>query len=124
VILASVGHWLTQHPEYADWSVAAGTFALAVATFVLARQARSETEEVTRQAGISASQVDVSRAALATDEPQRGGNQSSYRDLHEGSPNSIAEPIRKTPPQLCLARDLGGARTLCQLGVQETFLLL
>jgi hypothetical protein len=60
VILASVGHWLTEHPEYADWSVAAGTILLAVATFVLARQARSEAEEVTKQASISAKQVSIS----------------------------------------------------------------
>jgi hypothetical protein len=65
VLIASLGHWLTAHPEYADWGVAVGTLALALATVVLAAQARSEAKKVAEQTTISAEQVRVSRAALA-----------------------------------------------------------
>lgn len=71
MLLASLGHWLTTHPAYADWGVAIGTFALALATVVLAGQARSEAKKVAQQAEtsaeqarISAEQVRISRAAL------------------------------------------------------------
>jgi hypothetical protein len=64
VVLASLGHWLTQHPAYADWGVAVGTILLAGATFFLAWQARSEARKVAQQATISATQVAISRAAL------------------------------------------------------------
>jgi hypothetical protein len=57
--------WFTNHPEFAEWSVAAGTLALAFATLFLALQALSEAKQVRRQVEISAQEVDVSRAALA-----------------------------------------------------------
>ena len=64
MIIASLGQWLTAHPAYADWGVAVGTFALALATVFLALQARSEARKVADQATISAEQVRISRAAL------------------------------------------------------------
>jgi hypothetical protein len=64
VVLASLEHWLTQHPAYADWGVAVGTILLAGATFFLALQARSEAKKVADQARTSATQVAISRAAL------------------------------------------------------------
>jgi hypothetical protein len=64
VLIASLGHWLTTHPEYADWGVAVGTFALALATVFLAWQARSEAKKVADQAQTSAEQVRISRVAL------------------------------------------------------------
>lgn len=69
--LASLGHWLADHPAYADWAVAVGTLALAIATVVLAALARSEAKKVAEQAKTSAEQakiaaeeVRISRAAL------------------------------------------------------------
>jgi len=64
MLIASLGQWLTHHAAYADWGVAIGTFALALATVTLAWQARSEAKKVAQQAGISAEQVEISRAAL------------------------------------------------------------
>jgi hypothetical protein len=71
VLFAAWTDWFADHPEYAEWAVAIGTALLALATFRLARQARAEAKEVSRQSGIltqhaasTAAQVEVSRAAL------------------------------------------------------------
>jgi hypothetical protein len=57
-------HWLTGHPELAEWAVAAGTTILAIATFALALQASREGSQVARQVDLQQQQLAASQRAI------------------------------------------------------------
>ena len=93
MVIASLGHWLTTHPAYADWGVAVGTFALALATVVLAGQTRSETKKVAEQA------IANLRAFVY---PEGSAEWAQARGEWAGVGNQWALPLRNGGPGLAL----------------------
>lgn len=77
-VCASLHHFLDTWAPLAEWAVAFGTLALALATAWLGFQARDEAKEVGNQASAVAQQVDVGRQQVAASKEQLESSQRPF----------------------------------------------
>ena len=99
---AGLQQWLDRWAPLAEWAVAAGTFALAIATVWLAKRAHDEAKQVGEQVALQREQIEASALPNVYPVARHDWAWKMDNSRYEGSNRTYLLPVKNGGPGLAL----------------------